>query len=151
MCSVGMYVSDINKVKLTLKNSGNHSYVSYRRAKNNSYCKGIPVIDKDCFLGNTILKEYHIKSNSNFPLNLSLNQFDKNLKVLSQLAGLDFMISSKMARKTFASIYYFDYRINIVDIQIMLGHKEVRHTMHYLRIDDDEFANRIHDQLGRAV
>ena len=150
MCSVGMYVSDVNKIKMTLKNKGNLSYISYRRAKNNSYCKGIPVLDKDCFLGKTILKEYGIKSNSNFPLNLSLNNFDKNLKIISQLAGLDFMITSKMARKTFASTYYFDYRVNIGDIQMMLGHKEVRHTMHYLRIDDDEFANRIFEQLGRT-
>lgn len=150
MASVGMYVSDINKIKLTLKNTGNLSYISYRRAKNNSYCKGIPIIDKGCFIGKTIIKEYGVKSKTNFPLNLSLNQFDKNLKIISGLAGLNFMITSKMARKTFASIYYFDYRINIGDIQMMLGHKEVKFTMHYLRIDDDDFACRIQDQLQSA-
>ena len=150
MCSVGMYVSDINKIGFTLKSKNNFSYISYRRAKNNSYCKGIPLVDNDCFIGKTLIREYCVKSNSNFPLNLSLNQFDKNLKIISQLVGFDFMLTSKMARKTFASVYFFDYRINISDIQMMLGHKEIRHTMHYLRIDDDDFALRIHEQLRRA-
>lgn len=148
MCSTGMYVSDVNKIHFSIKNTSNHRYITYRRAKNDSYCKGIPLIDYGCFLGKTLVEEYKIKSGSNFPLNLSLNQFDKNLKIISELAGLDFMLTSKMARKTFASIYYFDYKINISSIQLMLGHKDQKHTLHYLRIADDDFAGRIQDQLG---
>lgn len=150
MCSTGMYVSDVNKIHFSIKNSRTHKYITYRRAKNNSYCKGIPLIDYGCFVGNTLVNEYKIKSGSNFPLNLSLNQFDKNLKIISELAGLDFMLTSKMARKTFASIYHFDYKIDINSIQMMLGHKDQRHTLHYLRITDDDIAGRIQDQLGHT-
>ncbi|BBE17478.1 tyrosine type site-specific recombinase [Aquipluma nitroreducens] len=148
MCSTGMYVSDVKKIQLVLKSTRNGEYIQYRRAKNNTYCKGIPIIDNDCFVGKTLLKAYNIKSGSNFPLNLSLNQFDKNLKIISELAGLNINLTSKMGRKTFASIYYFTHRININDIQVMLGHKEIKHTMHYLRIEDDDFATRIQEQLG---
>jgi len=148
MCATGMYVADINKIKLTIKNSGGCTYLIYRRAKNNSYCPGIPLDDYKCFLGETIRKEYGIKSGTNFPLNLSLNHFDKNLKIISSLAGLDFILTSKMARKTFASRYYFDYDIKIGDLQMLLGHSEVSKTKHYLRITDDDFALKIRQQLN---
>jgi len=148
MCASGKYVVDINKKQLGLKRTINGTFVSYRRAKNNSFCKNIALFDYGCFLGQTVLKEYGIKHESNFPLNLSLNQFDKNLKIISELAGLDFGLTSKMARKTFASIYYFHYGISINDIQIWLGHKEIKHTMHYLRISDNDFQKRIQQQLG---
>ncbi len=150
MCATGLYVADIDKKQLGIENAKNGSFVSYRRAKNNSFCRNIPLFDYGCFLGQTLRKEYSIKSGSNFPLNLSLDKFDKNLKIISELAGLDFDLTSKMARKTFASIYYFDYKININDIQIMLGHKDQKHTMHYLRIGDNDFQNRIQKQLGLA-
>ena len=147
MCATGMYVADINQKNLTIKNSGSCTYIIYRRAKNNSYCTGIPLNDYKFFLGETIRKEYGIKSGTNFPLKLSLNHFDKNLKIISTLAGLDFLITSKMARKTFASRYYFDYNLKIGDIQMMLGHCEVSKTKHYLRITDDDFALKIQQQL----
>ena len=150
MCATGLYVADINKKPLGIDDAKNGSFLSYRRAKNNSFCRNIPLFDYGCFLGQTLRKEYCIKSGANFPLNLSLNQFDKNMKIIGDLAGIDFKLTSKMARKTFASIYYFEYRININDIQIMLGHKDQKHTMHYLRIGDNEFQNRIQKQLGLA-
>jgi integrase len=102
-------------------------------------------------LGQTIVKEYSIKSGSNFPLKLSLSHFDKNLKILSKLADFEYFITSKMARKTFASIYYFDYQLPINSISIMLGHSGVDKTKHYLRINDDDLAGRIFDQLSKAV
>lgn len=148
MCSTGMYIADITKRTITIENNGKGSFVCYRRSKNNSYCNNIPLYDKGCLLGHTILKEYAIKSESNFPLNLSLNQFDKNLRIISELAGLNFRLTSKMGRKTFASIYYFNYGIKINYIQMFLGHKDQKHTMHYLRIDNKDHQNQLLEQLG---
>jgi integrase len=147
MSSLGLYISDVNKINLTIKNSGGSTYVTYRRAKNNTYSTGIPLWDYGCFWGETIRKEYGIKSGTNFPLNLSLNHFNKNLKIISSLAGLDFSLTSKMARKTFASRYYFDYELKIEEIQMMLGHKDAKNTRHYLRITDDDFAIKIQKKL----
>lgn len=56
-----------------------------------------------------------------------------------------------MARKTFASLYYFDYKQPVSDIQSLLGHKDSRDTMHYLRIEENDLANRMKDQIIKAV
>ena len=48
-----------------------------------------------------------------------------------------------MARKTFASVFYFKRMLPINYVQILLGHKNVKDTAHYLRITDDDIANEI--------
>lgn len=151
MSSVGMYFSDIKKSSISLGRSEGLIYLNYRRAKNNSYCKCIPVVDTDCFLLKTLIGEYSIKSKSNFPLKLSLDKFDEHLKTIGQMAGLDFNLTSKMARKTFASFYYFKYRVHINDIQLMLGHSDRKHTLHYLRIKENDLADKIYSQLQIAI
>jgi integrase len=59
------------------------------------------------------------------------------------MAGIGFKITTKMARKTFASELYFNRRLPIHYLQILLGHKNPRDTAHYLRIKDDDIANEI--------
>ena len=48
-----------------------------------------------------------------------------------------------MARKTFASIYYFDRELPIHYVQILLDHKNVKDISHYLRISEDDIAEEI--------
>jgi integrase len=152
MCSTGLYLADIEKVGLSIRNVDNKvSYMTYRRAKNDSYCKGILIKDFGCFLGKTLIMEYGIKSGSNFPMKLSRNHVGKNLKIISELVGFDFYITSKMARKTFASLYFFIYDLGINDVQMMLGHKDSKQTMHYLRITDDDLALRIHEKIKQIA
>jgi len=73
--------------------------------------------DDNRFIGKTLLREYNMKSKTNFPMKLSLNSFNQQLEVVGKLAGFDFKLTSKMARKTFASLYYFDYKLPVIDIQ----------------------------------
>jgi len=150
MCSSGLYLADVSNVKLTIKSNPRYSSMSYRRIKNNTFCTGIPLTDKGCFLGQTLIKEYEIKNGGNFPLKLSLNHFNKNLVILSTLAGFKFVITSKMARKTFASLYYFDYSLPLANIQKMLGHQDEKHTKHYLRITEDDLTSRNFELLEKA-
>ena len=96
------------------------------------------------------MKEYSIKNGGNFPLNLSLTHFNKNLTILSALAEFDFNITSKFARKTFASLYHFEYGLPIPNIQKMLGHKEEKNTKHYLRIEEDDLTCRNFELLEKA-
>jgi integrase len=63
------------------------------------------------------------------------------------LAGLDFQIRPKMARKTFASYLYFTRKNKINTIAVLLGHKDVRTTQHYLRIHDSELAAEVAREL----
>jgi site-specific recombinase XerD len=141
MISIGMYHADVMKSQLLFSLDGKS--VRYRRAKNGSLCKGIPVINQDIFIANEIINQYKIQNGSNFPLHLSLTHFAKHLKMVSTLAGLDFMITNKMARKTFASVLYFKRNLPINYIQILLGHKNVKDTAHYLRVTDDDIAIEI--------
>ena len=141
MISTGMYHADIMKSKLLFSTNGKS--FRYRRAKNGSLCKGIPVNVDDIFIGEEIIKQYKIKNGYNFPLNLSLNHFAKHLKRISTLAELNYMITNKMARKTFASVFYFKRGMPINYVQILLGHNNVKDTAHYLRITDDDIDNEI--------
>jgi len=56
---------------------------------------------------------------------------------------IGFKITNKMARKTFASIYYFDRELPIHYVQILLDHKNVKDISHYLRISEDDIAEEI--------
>jgi integrase len=50
-----------------------------------------------------------------------------------------------MARKTFASLLYFnkEHPMPIHLLQIILGHMNVKNTAHYLRINDDDIEAEI--------
>ena len=91
----------------------------------------------------TIKKYNNIINGSNFPLKQSLTRFDIHLERISDMAGIGFKITNKMARKTFASICYFDRELPIHFLQIMLGHENQKDTAHYLRISDDDMAEEI--------
>jgi integrase len=142
MVSTGMYHADIMKSKIYFSVDGNAIHARYRRAKNGSLCKIIPIQNDDIFIGMEIKNQHKIKDNSNFPLNLSLTHFGKHLDRISELAGLG-KLNNKMARKTFASVLYFNRMLPIHLLQILLGHKDVKDTQHYLRINDDDVANEI--------
>jgi len=143
MISTGQYRADIMNSILHFSGNGKNTHVRYRRSKNNSLCKTIPIVNDGIFIGKEIIEQYGIKDGSNFPLNLSLRHFDKHLERISEMAGIDFKITTKMARKTFASELYFNRRLPIHYLQILLGHQNPRDTAHYLRIADDDIADEI--------
>lgn len=143
MVSFGMYHSDIRKSKISIMNDGDFKFLKYRRAKNGSLCKSIPVETDEIFIGEQIIEEYKLSTGKNFPLNLSLTHFNKHLERVSILAGFNFKLNNKMARKTFASILYFDRKMPVHLLQILLGHQNLRHTLHYLRIDDVDLASQV--------
>jgi integrase len=135
------------KSKISILREGNFQFLKYRRAKNGSLCKGIPVEGDDVFIGNQIVKEYNIRTGSNFPLNLSHTHYSKHLERISKLAGLDFKLHNKMARKTFASILYFERKMPINLLQVLLGHQNLKDTLHYLRIADVDLALQVKEYM----
>jgi len=143
MVSTGQYFADIRKSILHFSQTENFTHIRYRRAKNGSLCKTIPINNDGIFIGEEIIKQYNIKNGTNFPIKLSLTHFDKHLGRISVLANIGFKITNKMARKTFASYLYFNTKLPIQYLQILLGHKDVKDTMHYLRIDDYDIANEV--------
>jgi site-specific recombinase XerD len=143
MISTGMYYADILQSKLSFKTHGKIMHMRYRRAKTGSLCKAIPIRNDDIFIAEEILAQYNIKDGSNFPLTLSLTHFGKHLDRISALAGLDFKLNNKMARKTFASVIYFKRNLPIHYLQFLLGHKDIQDTQHYLRIEDGDIVDEI--------
>jgi site-specific recombinase XerD len=141
MISTGMYHADIMKSKIFF--SPNGKSIKYRRAKTGSLCKAIPISNDDIFIAEEIVEQYKINNGSNFPLNLSLTHFAKHLERIRLLAGVDYKINNKMARKTFASAMYFNRMLPVHLVQILLGHKNMKDTAHYLRITDDDIASEI--------
>lgn len=143
MISTGTYFADIKKSVLYFNGRNNTKHLSYRRAKNGSLCKAIPIKNDGIFIAEEIIHQYKIKNGSNFPISLSLTHFDKHLGRISDLANIGFKITNKMARKTFASYLYFTKNLPIQFLQVLLGHKDVSDTAHYLRISDDVIADEI--------
>lgn len=147
MISTGQYHADIMKSKLTIRNEDKVTHLSYRRAKNRSLCKGIPVLDNEVFKTKKIIEEYGIRTESNFPLNLSVTAFERHLRTIGDMAGFDFVINPKFGRKTFASYLYFNKKTKLSNVAVLLGHKDVRTTQHYLRIQDSDLAVEIAKDL----
>lgn len=143
MVATGQYYKDIMNSKLTIINKGGVKHINYRRSKNNSLCKTIPVLNNGAFKSEEIINQYGITSGSNFPLGLSQTAFKNHLASISGLVDLDVRLKNKMARKTFASILYFEKKMPIHLVQTLLGHKSVVDTRKYLRISDDILANEI--------
>jgi len=143
MISTGMYFADIKKSKLFFSTNGNTTNVKYRRAKNGSLCRAIPIQNDGIFIAKDIIEQYSIKNGSNFPLGLSLTHFGKHLDRISSIAAISYKINNKMARKTFASYLFFKKNLPIHYLQILLGHKDIKDTAHYLRISDDDITNEI--------
>ena len=104
MISTGQYHSDIMKSIINFSNNSSVFHLRYRRAKNGSLCKAIPIRDDDQFIGKKLIEQYKIKSGSNFPLKLSNTHFNIHLSRISELAEFEFKLNNKMARKTFASL-----------------------------------------------
>lgn len=150
MIATGQYWADIRNSVLYFSRNGNNLHMKYRRSKNNTLCKAIPISDDAFFIGGEIIKQYGIKNGSNFPLNLSLTHFDKHLHRISVLANLNIRLTNKMARKTFASELYFNRGLPINLLQILLGHQDVRDTAHYLRISDDNIAMDILSRIQQV-
>ena len=48
-----------------------------------------------------------------------------------------------MARKTFASYLYYNKKLPMQYLQNLLGHMDVKDTMHYLRIADYDSINEL--------
>lgn len=149
MASTGMYHSDIQKTRVILSNSGDKRHLSYKRAKNGNLCRAIPVMNNGIFISKQIIEQYNIQNGKNFPLNLSNTHFNKHLERISELAGFNFKLNNKMARKTFASIMYFNNHLPIHLLQVLLGHKNVSNTAHYLRISSDSLAEEISMLINR--
>lgn len=148
MVATGQYHADIAKSRLTIsRTKDNIKYRSYRRAKNNSKCKGIPIVDHGVFIGETLINHYNIEDEENLPYPLTLNTLNKHLKELSLLAGLDVAITTKMGRKSFASRLYYNHNLHIKNIQVLLGHESIHDTYNYLRIEDDSIAKAIYKEL----
>ncbi|MGE0020235.1 MAG: hypothetical protein AB7S72_11255 [Draconibacterium sp.] len=118
MIATGMYVTDVNDSTVQIFPHKEHPYLNYRRAKNSSLCKAVPVNDFECFIGGTLIKEYGVRSGSNFPLNLTVNTFNRHLELISEQANLGFVLKSKMARKTFATLNHFNFGVALEDWKI---------------------------------
>jgi len=143
MVSTGQYFADIRKSILHFSQTENFTHIRYRRAKNGSLCKTIPINNDGIFIGEEIIKQYNIKNGTNFPIKLSLTHFDKHLGRISVLANIGFKITNKMARKTFASYLYYNKKLPMQYLQNLLGHMDVKDTMHYLRIADYDSINEL--------
>ncbi|NLD49141.1 MAG: tyrosine-type recombinase/integrase [Clostridiaceae bacterium] len=143
MVSTGQYFADIRKSILYFSENDGFPTIKYRRAKNGSLCRTIPINNDGIFISEEIMEQYNIINGTNFPIKLSLTHFDKHLGRISQLANIGFKITNKMARKTFASYLYYNKKLPMQYLQNLLGHMDVKDTMHYLRIADYDSINEL--------
>jgi integrase len=142
MISTGMYYADVKKSKIGLYRLDDTTCIQYRRAKCETLCTGIPVGNDDVFIGKRIIEEYGIRSGMNFPIKISADKFRKHMNQISEILNLEIRLKNKQARKTFATILYYDREMPISILQKLTGHPNVKDLLHYLRLPNDELASQ---------
>ena len=61
---------------------------------------------------------------------------------ISEILNLEIRLKNKQARKTFATILYYDREMPISILQKLTGHPNVKDLLHYLRLPNDELASQ---------
>jgi hypothetical protein len=77
MIGTGQYHYDIMKSKLSINSMNDTRFLSYRRAKNGSLCRSIPILNNEVFITEELINDYNIRSNTNFPFKPFRNWFRK--------------------------------------------------------------------------
>jgi len=81
-------------------------------------------------------------TNSALP-NISCQKLNTYLQVISEIAGLNKKLTSKVARKTFASLA-FEMGIDIYTVSKMLSHKNIRTTIsHYTQLTKKKLVETV--------
>jgi hypothetical protein len=99
----------------------------------------IPLVDDELFKPNELLNAL-FDENGNIPP-LSISTINFNLVHIAKVAGIDrIKLTTKVARKTFASIQVFYYKKQPRIIMQITGHKSESEFARYLGVDVQDFA-----------
>ncbi len=130
MCSSGTYINDLSR--LTWQNIDiQERIVTYKRFKGR-HCKHnhcyFPYMDDKDFKFVELFNKYKFAFERPYYL------YD-DVKILMKYLGINKFINTKSARKTYASIMYYDRGAEHATVMKMLGHTKPESLQHYLDLD----------------
>ena len=144
-CYTGLAYSDVsklNKVHISQRDGKDWIILDRTKTKNQSI---IPIFPK----AREILDKYaSIKPNQLLPV-ISSQNLNKYIKEIAQIANINKRLSFHAARHTFASSVTLNKGVDITTVSAMLGHKMLKTTQIYAKVntvkiakDVDQFFNR---------
>lgn len=159
-CNTGQRFSDWNRI--TLDNIDKNEILKFKSQKTGKECE-VPVYP--------VVKEILQKYNGKLPL-LTNQKMNKYLKDLGKLAGFKEKhlrtetkgeekvtfsferwerITTHTARRSFATIMFFEYKVPAEIIMKVTGHKKLSTFMRYIRAKEGQLANTVREMVPNMM
>ena len=97
---------------------------------------------------NDVKKYFTYNEEINNAFNINRYQVDYIFRIINKKFNLKDILTPHSLRRSFARYYYFDVssekgkRFDVADIQIMLGHTNLKQTLEYLQISSNDVMNK---------
>jgi site-specific recombinase XerD len=136
-CYTGLAYADVSKLNnLHIQHINGRDWIILDRTKTKNQSV-IPLLPK----AQEILKNYRGKLQAKLLPVISSQNLNKYLKEVAELAGIRKRLSFHAARHTFASTVTLNNGVDITTVSAMLGHKMLKTTQIYARINMQKIAS----------
>lgn len=143
-CFTGLAFIDVWGLKrehITKDNTGN-LWIRKARKKTDIMCH-IPVLD----IPLKLIEKYEndprcIQNNRVLPV-MSNQKMNAYLKEIATICQIDKRLTTHVARHTFATTVALANKVSLENVAKMLGHSDLRMTLHYAKILDESISNDI--------
>lgn len=145
-CYTGLAYADVSKLRphhIQTINSRNWIILDRTKTKNQSV---IPLFPK----AQEVLERYGGKLTGRLLPVISSQNMNKYLKELATLAGIKKWLSFHAARHTFASTVTLNNGVDITTVSAMLGHKMLKTTQIYARINMEKIATDVQNLFKKG-
>lgn len=142
-CYTGLAYADVSKLNtqhLQRINGMNWILLDRTKTKNQSVIPLLPQAQK-------ILSRYKDHAGKSLLPVISSQNINKYLKEVAALAGINKTLSYHAARHTFASTVTLNNGVDIATVSAMLGHKMLKTTQIYARVNLQKIANDVQDLM----
>lgn len=140
-------ISELSKEHLTTDQSGLTWIVKRRQKSNirqlvplNEICKRMIEEHQSYWEDKSYLQKrfsFHYRRDKIFPVIVSNQKFNRNLKQLGAMIGFNGSLTSHIGRKSFACNALNDSGVSLETVSAMLGHTKTATTLkHYARVDE---------------
>jgi site-specific recombinase XerD len=135
-CYTGLAYADVSKLNnLHIQHINGKDWIILDRTKTKNQSV-IPILPK----AQEILRHYKSRLQGKLLPVISSQNLNKYLKEMAELAGIKKRLSFHAARHTFASTVTLNNGVDIMTVSSMLGHKMLKTTQIYARIDMQKIA-----------
>jgi len=146
-CYTGLAYADVSKLNplhLQVINGKTWLLLDRTKTKNQSVIPLLPVPQR-------ILNKYAGQTKGRLLPVISSQNLNKYLKELAELAAINKRLSFHAARHTFASTVTLNNEVDITTVSAMLGHKLLKTTQIYARVNMEKIAADVEELMKKGT